>query len=491
MGFFKRRRTASAAIRAFDSESPLLFLSPSDPWRIKDAFEGTQIFGATGSGKTSGSGQAIAKAFLKAGFGGLVLTVKPDERTLWEAYARETGRSSSLIVVSPDGPWRFNFLDYEFRRPGAGGGLTENLVMLFCNVIEVADRKSGMGRGEDYWHRAHKQLLRNAIDLAAMAKDRVLLDEIYDVIHSAPQSAEQAESEAWQARSFCYRAILEAERKPKTPSRQRDFDLTAKYWLGEFPALAEKTRSVIVSTFTSMADCFLRGVLADLFCTETTFLPELTHEGAVVILDLPVKEFADVGQFAQVLFKFVWQRATERRDAVRNPRPVFLWADEAQSFVTSSDMQFQTTARSSRAATVYLSQNISNYYAVLGGEKGHAETDALLGNLQTKIFHANGDQVTNQWAAELFAKGWQFIANASTSRGNDAFSAAPFEKDRFQYGAGSSQTLEYEVLPREFTTLRKGGRESGACVDSIIFQAGRVWRATGKNHLRTTFRQGA
>lgn len=39
-----------------------------DAWRVRDACEGTQIFGTTTtvSGKTSGSGQAIAKAFLTA-----------------------------------------------------------------------------------------------------------------------------------------------------------------------------------------------------------------------------------------------------------------------------------------------------------------------------------------------------------------------------------------------------------------------------------------
>ena len=41
-----------------------------DAWRIKDACEGVVIFGATGSGKTSGSGQTLACAYLRAGFGG-------------------------------------------------------------------------------------------------------------------------------------------------------------------------------------------------------------------------------------------------------------------------------------------------------------------------------------------------------------------------------------------------------------------------------------
>ena len=61
------------------TESPdnpvLLQLSshPADGFRLADAFEGVVCFGSSGSGKTTGSGAAIARAYLAAGFGGLVL----------------------------------------------------------------------------------------------------------------------------------------------------------------------------------------------------------------------------------------------------------------------------------------------------------------------------------------------------------------------------------------------------------------------------------
>src|SRR4051794_34371399 len=52
-------------------------------WTVNDAFEGTQIFGETGSGKTTGSGARIARAFLEKGFGGLVLTAKTTDAYEW------------------------------------------------------------------------------------------------------------------------------------------------------------------------------------------------------------------------------------------------------------------------------------------------------------------------------------------------------------------------------------------------------------------------
>ena len=124
------------------------------------------------------------------------------------------------------------------------------------------------------------------------------------------------------------------------------------------------------------------------------------ERGTILVIDLPVKEFGEVGLFSQVLWKIAFQRAMERRSLKGSPRPVFLWADEAQYFVTSpNDMQFQTTCRSAGVATVFLSQNVSNFYAALGnGERGKAEADSIFANLNTKIFHANGDPVTNEWA---------------------------------------------------------------------------------------------
>lgn len=468
-------------------DAPLVYLSQADPWTIRDACAGTAIFGATGSGKTSGSGQAIAKAFLRAGFGGLVLCAKPDERELWQRYAEQTGRAEDLAIFSPQNPWRFNFLDYELRRPGAGAGLTENLVNLFIAVLETSERKGGSTGNQDYWNRALKQLLRNAIDVIVMARDTLTLPDIYEVIVSAPQSEDDLADSGWWEKSACGIYLAHAGKRAAALGRMNDYEMAAKFWTHEFPRHDERTRSNIVSTFTSMADCFLRGTLRELFCTTTNLIPELTHEGAILIVDLPVKEFNELGQFAQVLWKYLWQRATERR---RDPdRPVFLWADEVQYFATSHDMLFQTTARSARAATVYLTQNIHNLYAVLGGEgRARSETESLLGNLQTKIFHANADHGTNQWAAEIIGRDWQTRTSFNVGDGDSGKFGDVLRQHSQNHSASTSQHLEYVVQPRAFTTLRTGGPPNGCMVDGIVFQAGRMW-STGRTHLQTAFHQ--
>jgi len=237
--------------------------------------------------------------------------------------------------------------------------------------------------------------------------------------------------------------------------------------------------------------------LKAVFCSDSdpTFRPEDSYRGKIILLDLPVKEFGDVGRFAQVLFKTVWQRATERRsdkeetttdpDGSRKPnphynadfRPVFLWADESQHFVTAEDLYFQATARSSLAATVYLTQNISNYYAVMGGREPRAATDSLLGNLVTKVFHANGDPSTNEWAERLFGRTW----------GPRKGSSIGWEQHQGMT-TNVQESFDPVVPAYSFTKLKKGGLPDRK-TECILYLGGRISRATGNTRIEHVFSQ--
>src|ERR1700728_69768 len=187
---------------------------PENRWSLSDAFQGVQVFGGTGSGKSSGSGQALARAFLKANLGGLVLTAKTDEAAQWVEYAKDAGRADDVIRVDANAKWRFNFLSYELKRAGAGAGQTENLVNLFCSVLEASERRHGQGGGGDsYWQRTLKQLLRNSIDLAVIAIGDVSLPSLYRIITSGPRSPEEATDEEWRKDSDCFGLIDVAEKK--------------------------------------------------------------------------------------------------------------------------------------------------------------------------------------------------------------------------------------------------------------------------------------
>lgn len=474
-------------------ETSLLKLSKHDDWTLADACEGTIIFGGNGSGKTSGSGRSLAQAFLAQGYGGLILTAKVDEARNWIGYAERAGRTSDVILVEPNGPYRLNFLDYEAKRPGRGAGLTCELVRLLQMAMN-----GGRHRGQSndpYWDEAGAELLTNAIDIAQLADDKLSLSRIVDIMRTAPLSIADAETMScsdserfaqliketgrnWGTDSLCAQAMRRAEDRVVDPERRGDLRESFAYFLKQFASLAPQTRGSILACLMARLTGLLRSPFRTLFSTDTTVTPEDSFAGKLIILNLPIKEYGDAGRFAQVLFKTVWQRSVERRGS--SGVPVFLWADEAQYFVTEFDMLFQQTARSSRAATVYLTQSIVNFRAALDSDQSEAISEALLGNLQTKIFHANACPTTNEYAERLFGKELKYTTTAGV------------DSDR-KANVSLSQTY-LPILPGiKFTTLRKGGFANGKQVDAYLFQAGKLWNGdagTGKaNWLLVNFHQ--
>lgn len=473
--------------------TPLLQWSETDFWTIGDAVQGLFVGGASGAGKTSTTGTRCARAFLESGFGGLALTAKQEEVQLWVDHCRATGREGDLILVAPDGPWCFNPLDWELNRQGAGAGHTENLVNLFSTMMEIADRTGSQGAGredEGYWRKALRQLVRNFCDLLILATGHVSIPDLYRAIVSAATSLEQVGSDGWRKSSFCFKLLADADAAPKSATRREDFKLVADYILLEYPALSDKTRSVIVSSFTSCIDVMNRGVLRQLFCGGTNFSLNDSEHGKVIVVALPVKEFGEVGVIANVLMKYCWQLAIERRDVRQNPRPVFLYADEAQFFFFDRDFLFQSTCRSSRVATVYLTQNLSNVLEAMGGEGNRAKADSLLGNLSCKVFHANADPVTNEWAASIIGRTRQYFMNANHGHQSEDWLDSVMGLNQSRHvNAGMSEQMEYEVQPSAFHRLRTGGVANDRLVDAIVFQNGRTFQQTGRSWLPVTFRQ--
>lgn len=486
----RRRRTRDI----WNLKTPLVKWSRKDHWTINDSFAHVGIWGGTGAGKSTGSGRAIAHAFLRSGYGGIVFTAKSSERKLWEQYCKETGRSRDLVCFGVDEPWRFNFLDYEMHRPGLGAGMTENIVNLFSTVLEMSERQTGSRGREDegYWRRASRQLCRNLVDLLSLSMGRITVPDFQRVLISMPGSLTEARSAAWQQSSFCFQCLAEAERRAKSPQQIRVLETIADYFLLEISTLSDKTRSIVVSTLSSMVDVLGRGIMRELFCDAASNIdPTITEDGYILLIDLPIKEFGEIGLFAQSVWKYAFQRSIERRNIRQSPRPVFLWADEAQFFVSSNDLEFLSTSRASRVSTVYLTQNIPNFYAALGGEqKGSQAANSIFGNLSLKVFHANGDLATNSWASELIGRTRQWFLNTSNNHAMPDIWSAMFgwgSDDRVN--AGMTEQLEFEVEPSVFHHLRTGGRSNRWNVDALIFQSGRVFADNGKPWRLATFHQ--
>ena len=481
-------------------DRPLVRLGPHDALSANDCEEGIVIMGATGSGKTTGSGATILRSYLQAGFGGLVLCAKPGEYEFVRALAREAGRE--IIRFAPEeARWRFNPLSYEVARSTRGAGIVTNVVALLLEALEAGSRGGGNHRDDAYFRDALIELLTCAAHLAMLARGTVQLGDLHRIIQSAPQSPADLDPKTpWMGQSECFAMLLEAGKKARAASEAAfaDYSITEDYFLKTFPGIHEKTRGIIVNSFTALTSPMLRSPMRELFCTDTTIDPTACERGAVIVVDLPVKLYGACGAFAQVLWKMAFQKAMEQRDITKSPVPTFLWIDECQFFVSGYDTSFCSTARSARVCTTMLTQNLPGLYDALGRDKGgEHKADALLGNLTTKIWHANADRVTNQYAADTIAQTWTLkrSANQGTSS-NMSQSAGDLNRDtqtnvNLSENSGSSvqEQLAHQVQPQEFTALRTGGPRNGLEVDGIVFKPGRVWNATGTNYMRVTFQQ--
>ena len=67
-------------------EAELFRWTKREPFTLDDACKGVQVWGMTGSGKSTGSGRLLARSYLAHRFGGLVLCAKPGEAATWAEY---------------------------------------------------------------------------------------------------------------------------------------------------------------------------------------------------------------------------------------------------------------------------------------------------------------------------------------------------------------------------------------------------------------------
>ena len=449
-------------------------------FRLADAQSGVCVFGATGSGKTSGPAKHLAYGYLAAGFGGLVLCAKKEECRQWQLWAAETGREDDLVIIEGGGTYRFNFLEWEASRPDEGGGLTINIVAILDEIagaLASGAGKSDGGHGDNkFWNDALHHMNTNLVDLPIFAGLRVSLPLMRSIVNSAPQDLEQVSDPKWQESSTCAAIIREADKATLKASEdiRADFEECRNYWMQEYPVLSEKTRSIISLSFSMLVRPLITRPLRKLFSTDTNVKPEDAFDGKIIIVDLPVQEYRLAGRVANLAWKYCFQVAVLRRTPPTEPdaylRPVFLWADEAQNFVTAFDAEYQAVARSAGGCTVFLTQNRESYRRVLGNSDA---VDSLLGNLQAKFFCQNSGE-TNEWAAKLLGERWikATSTNAGQSRSEDAQTTV---NGSHNSGVTRSDQRRFFVEPSRFTTLKRGGAPHDFQVEAIVYNGGNLF----------------
>lgn len=494
-------RPKSRRAERWPLDMPLVWLSKKDPYTLASAFAGTHVLGSNGSGKTSGS-RTFAKAFLKAGFGGCILSAKPDDRAMWEELARATGRAHQLVIIAPDQKWRFNFIAYDLHRGGADlGRRIDNVVETFKNAL--AQLGTVYGGEAQSWISAAEALLKRAVTVLAAAQDTFTVRELAEFIAQAPQTLDEVKTAEFEASAFSA-TLRKARATNDARFRWGDFEATHTYWLRDYPRLPPATRESARFTLDYLLSDLASGPFTDLFGTSCNIIPEDSFEGVLLLVDLP-SSVSRSNVVAQMIFKLIWQQAALRRAETNadGARPIFLWCDESHLTVTPFDATFQSLCRARRVAYVALTQNLNSYYHRLPAPKSEATAKALIGLFQTQIFHAQADVDTIEHAVKLFGqevvRRYSDAEGTSTSAGDNWGQGAERGKATRQGGQsrekGSTQTLtaqdtlEDRLKREQLTALKNGGARNGYRVGAYVFSSGQTWRRTGTTLLYTEFDQ--
>ena len=382
--------------RPWRLDQPLLSLGPfADAFTLETAFRGTKIYGATGSGKSSGFGAALGCAYLEHGFGGLVLCAKADNDELdhWLKLAKLSGREKSIIhfgIKNQEIDLKFNVIEFlRHLNKSSKNDFQINIVTLLKQITNnFKDQK--VSNSDGFWDGVTEQYLTHLITIAlVICQDtQITFETLFDLFKSINNNVAFDE------------LIPDFEAKIFANS---DLKLAVSFFAVEFQELNEKTRSIVITALSSMLFKFNVGMLKNLYGTTGNISPKWIMNGAVIVINMPTEEFGEVGKISNLIWKFAFQKAVQSREKLNGEyRPIFLWADEVQDYIHANDSKFQATARSKWCATVFLTQNIPGLRLALGG--GSAAQDAIKSldsNLVNSIFNQNIDEETNKYASTV------------------------------------------------------------------------------------------
>lgn len=441
---------------------------------LADVLRGVQIFGTTGSGKTSGGGRNLALSYLRSGFGGLVLCVKADEADLWESLCKESGRGGDLIRVSAGGSFGYNLLTEEMRS-ASGPALISNVTNLLLDVSKLANRAddSSNRSGDGFWDQQLSVLISRTIVLVNAIHSQITARHIATFVSEAEHMARIPESRNSVEKTDFEKELISLMVK----CVDHQISDAVDYFLQTFRRLPEKTRATILAMLQSVIYPLNEYPLEKMFSGDTTVSPNDAFQGKIIVVDVPVHTFKSVGQLAQSIWKNAFMNSIKVRSD--SSRPVFLWADESQYFAEKSDVLFLTTVRSKRCSVVYLTQNIPNYEMKLGSKQA---VDAILGSLNIRIFHQNNDPRTNTWATESIGKSKTMKRTVSRNE------TALFSSSKNNRNISESESYESDVAERVFTNLSEGGRKNNLQVEAIVHVAGHKFK-NSKTWSKAIFRQ--
>ncbi|OWK34926.1 type IV secretory system conjugative DNA transfer family protein [Fimbriiglobus ruber] len=455
----------------------------ADTFTLRDLLSGgVAVFGASGSGKTSSTGRALAKAILRhRKGGGLILAAKPEDRAMWEGWFRAAGRSRDLLILDGKTPLRLNFIDCA-RRLGWDARETAKMLMIMGESLNARD-----ARREDsgFWEKQQFRMIYYACLIINLAYDKLSATDIHRFITASAKSAAELRTPEF-AQGFHATTIQHAQARARTDRDKHDLSQAITYYLNELVNLSDRTRSSIETGVFGLLDTYCTGKVHDLIGTTTNITPDVMLDGKFILVDLPPSETGEFGLIVGGGLKYLTQRMVLKREVGEGDGFHVTWCDEAQLFITSFDHEYLAQSRSHYGCMVYLTQSLHSYYGALPGESGKSQTQAILSNFKVKVAHALGDSDSAAYFSSLVGKERQTFPGGSLGQSRGSYDEM-FGASRFT-GSFSEQVTDILQPNNLMSNMRTGGPDHCFLCDVFLFRSG-VPFSTGRNFLRVAFSQ--
>lgn len=473
----------------------LLSWNLHDHVHLFDVLTGIQVWGATGSTKSTTTVEMFSKAFLANGFGAIYFAVKPDDPANYLRHAVECGREKDVILFGPGHPATFNFVDDGLGNGGAG--LAANITSLLSIVSGLAGgTRSGKASGgrEDgsFWEKLDNRLISAATLLLIRALQPVTTVNLERVVLALPRTREQVGEEEWMNESYLFRCLRDADRLATTDEDREDVVRLADYFLLDMAQIGEKLRATVQTSVGATLDLFNHSITRRLISSPApSFRMEMLQEGKILLVNMPVMTYGVLARAIQACLKHCFQLAQNRRDVSANPRPVAMVCDEAQAIIDlEHDAAFACTARSTRSVCLYATQSISNYYAVSPGPQGEARVHSLLGNLLCQVAHQTTDTRMVEYLQSLFGKRKRLLMSGGTQNsGRDWVGGAlGLASSGNSVNAGYAESMDFDIQAEQLQRLARGGPPDWIS-EALVFQGGKFFRSTGRPYLPVRFKQ--
>ena len=444
------------------------------PW--SELQKGLIFTGGIGSGKTKSS-ESLIRALMRAGCPILAVSVKPNEYRRLATLCEEEGVGHRMRRIAPDNP--ASSIDFAGQLMRGGGAA--DLAATVTTLGDVEKASEG-GQHSAFFRNTEDGSVRYAARLSFLATGRATLDDIYEIISSAPNSLESAEKLEYEPTVNAHTAgfgqdVRRVEGKQTLygfmihklylrtlgdRSLVGEFNRIHKFFTREFCATENIHGGALAGvngTLGRFRDPPLRDAL-----NNNSLTPEMIAEqGLIGLLDYSVMEHGMSARLYNLIWVLLCQRYLMGRDASGVKLPFVILRDECPWVLHGeADIKANNVLRSQGVCDIALFQDIDTLEVALGGgPKARHEAMAFIANHVHKTCFSNDSEETNRWASTLSGQ----VREVTVSSGNHQ----PQDFAGRALGAqGINWSFQYQPLirPEYFSRLPV------AC--AYVFSGGRV-----------------